>query len=84
MDAVHDRRLLGLERVRRGDVGGDHIILDQLVRVEPLARSDRGDAALFVEDDLAFGQVELERPALFARGEQGAPAGPQGRQGGVR
>ena len=41
VDAVHDRRLLRLERLGRGDVGGDHVILDQPVRVEPLARRDR-------------------------------------------
>ena len=41
VDAVHDRRLLRLQRLGRGDIGGDHIILDQPVRVEPLARRDR-------------------------------------------
>ena len=49
VDAVHDRRLLRLQRLGRGDIGGDHIILDQPVRVEPLARRDRQDPALLVE-----------------------------------
>jgi hypothetical protein len=44
VDAVHDRSLLRLQRLGGGDVGGDHIILDQLVRIEALARGDRGDA----------------------------------------
>ena len=70
MDAVHHRRLLPFERLGRGDVGGDHIILDQPMRVEPLARRDRQDAALFVEHHPAFGQVELERLALVAGGEK--------------
>ena len=64
----------------RGDVGGDHIILDQPVRVEPVARRDRGDPALLVEHHPALGQVELERVALLPRREQRAPAGPQGLQ----
>ena len=76
VDPVHDRRLLALQRLGRGDIGGDHIILDQPVGVEPLARRDREDAALFVEHHAAFGQVELERLALVAGGEQSAPAGP--------
>jgi hypothetical protein len=76
VDAVHDRRLLRLERLGRGDVGGDHIILDQPVRVEPLARRDRHDAALLVEHHAALGQVELERLALVARGEQARASRP--------
>ena len=67
VDAVHDRRLPRLQRLRRGDVGGDHIILDQLVRVEPLARRDRDDPPLLVEHHPALGQIELERPALGRR-----------------
>ena len=67
VDAVHDRRLLRLQRLGRGDIGGDHIILDQLVRVEPLARRDREDPPLLVEHHPPLGQVELERPALLAR-----------------
>ena len=77
VDAVHHRRLLRLQRARRGDVGGDHIILDQPVRVEPVARGDRHDAALLVEHHPAFGQVEFERLALLARGVERPPAGPQ-------
>src|SRR3546814_7325502 len=38
VDAVHDGRLLRLQRLRRRDIGSDHIILDQLVRVEPFTR----------------------------------------------
>ena len=77
VDAVHDRRLLRLQRPGCGDVGGDHEILDQPVRVEPVARRDRRDAALFVEHHAALGDVELERLALVAGGEQGAPCAPK-------
>ena len=41
VDAVHDRRLLRLQRPGGGDVGGDHEVLDQPVRIEPVARRDR-------------------------------------------
>ena len=77
VDAVHDRRLLRFERARGGDVGGDHVILDQPVRVEPVARRDRHDPPLLVEHHPALGQIELERVALLPRREQRAPAGPQ-------
>ncbi len=77
VDAVHDRRLLRFERARRRDVGCDHIILDQPVRVEPVARRDRRDPPLLVEHHPPLGQVELERIALLPRGEQRPPAGPQ-------
>ena len=77
VDAVHDRRLLRLQRAGGGDVGGDHEILDQPVSVEPVARRDRGDPPLLVEHHPPLGQVELQRIALLPRGEQRAPAGPQ-------
>ena len=77
VDAVHDRRLFALQRLGRRDVGGDHKILDQAMRVEALARRHGEDAALLVEHDAAFGQVELERLALVARSEQRAPRGPE-------
>ena len=80
VDPVHHRRLLRLERLRRRDIGGDHIILDQPVGVEPLARRDRQDAALLVEHHAPFGNIELERLPFVARGEQRPPAIPQGFQ----
>ena len=77
VDPVHHGRLARFERLGRGDVGGDHVILDQLVRVQALARGDRHDPPLFVEHHLALGQVEFERFAPFPSGEQRAPAIPQ-------
>ena len=55
---------------RRGDVGSDHIILDELMRIEPLARGDREDVALLVEHHPPLGQIELERRPFLARGIQ--------------
>src|SRR3546814_19154097 len=41
VDAVPDGRLLRLQRLRRRDIGRDHIILDQLVRLDPFPRGAR-------------------------------------------
>ena len=75
VDAVHDGGLLRLQRLCGGDVGGDHVILDQPVRVEPLARGDREDAPLLVEHDPPLGQVEIERlpGELFDRADGECP-----------
>ena len=73
MHAVDDGRALGLQRLGGGDVGLDHELLDQAVRLEPLGRDHALDPALGVEHDLALGQVEVERaragraPAASAR-----------------
>ncbi len=77
VDAVHDRRLLRLQRAGGGDVGGDHEVLDQAVRLEPVARGDRGDAALLVEHHAALGNVELERFALVPGCEERTPCTPE-------
>ena len=66
MDAVHDRRLLLFQRPRRGYVGGDHVIFDKAVRIEPLPRCDGKDPALLIQNHAALRQIELERFALFA------------------
>ena len=61
VDAVDQRRALRLERLGRGDIGCDHELLDQAVRIEPGGLDDAPDAAFVVEQDLALGQVEVER-----------------------
>ncbi len=77
MDAIDHRVGLAFERLGRGDVGGDHEILDHAVRVEPLAQGDLGDLAVLVEHDAALGQIELERVARLARGVEQLPRRPQ-------
>ena len=81
MIAVHDGGALGFQRFGRGDVGGDHIFFDELVGVQALAGSDGEDAALFIQDDAAFGEVEVERLSAGALGPERAPAGPEGDEG---
>ncbi len=79
VDAVHDRGLLRLQRLGGGDVGGDHVILDQPVRIEPRTRRDREDAPLLIQHHPSFGQVEVERLARIPRLGQRPPAVPGGR-----
>ncbi len=77
VDAVHHRRFLRLERLRRRDVRRDHIILDQPHRIEPIADANFRDASLLVENDLTFGQVEIERRAGGASLCEERPARPK-------
>jgi hypothetical protein len=77
VDAVHDRRFLLLKRLGRRDIGGDHIVLHQPVRVEAFTRGDRHDAAFLVKHHAALGKVELEWFAAVTRGQECGPAFPQ-------
>ena len=76
MHAVDDGAAPRLQRLGGGDVGLDHELFDQAVRVEPLRRVDAVDAAFAVEQDLALGQVEVERLAAVARGGERGIGGP--------
>ena len=67
MDAVDQRRARLLQRLGGGDVGEDHELLDQPVRVEALRHEHAVDRAVGLEQDLALRQVERERLARVAR-----------------
>ena len=56
----------GLQRLGGGDVGEDHELLDQPMRVESLRPADAGELSLGIDHQLAFGQVQVERIALGA------------------
>ena len=56
----------GFERLGRGDIGEDHELLDQPVRLEPLRPAHPDEPPFRVEEELALGQVEIERIAAFA------------------
>ena len=64
--AVDQRRARALQRLGRRDVGEDHELLDQPVRVEPRRDDHAIDGAVGLEQDLALGQIEIERLALGA------------------
>jgi hypothetical protein len=66
------------QRLRRRDIGGDHHLLDEPHCLEPLRDAHVGDHALAVEDDLAFGQVEVKRPPLVAGAHHRLVGAPQG------
>ena len=71
MIAIDDGRVSGLERFRSRDIGRDHEIFNDAVGIKPFAYGDFRDLTLFVQDNAAFGQFELQRIAFFARrGEQ--------------
>ena len=64
-------RMLGLpDEVRAADVGRQHRLFDQTVRLIAHARHDLFDAAVLVADDLRFGGLEIHRATLAARAQQ--------------
>ena len=67
MHPIDKRQRLLFKHFGRGDVGEDHEFLDQAVRVEPLRHDDAIDCAVRLQQDLSFGQIEIERIALVAR-----------------
>ena len=63
-DAATPRRP---QRFRRGDVGGDHELLDQAVAVERPAQADGRDGAVGGEIDPALGKIEVDGAARLTR-----------------
>ena len=59
------------DEVGAAHVGGQHGLLDELVRVVAGARHDLFDAAVLVANDLRFSGFKIHRAALLARNEQG-------------
>ncbi len=64
---IDKRQRLLFKHFGRGDVGEDHELLDQAMRVEPLGHDHAIDRSVGFEQNLAFGQIEIERIALVAR-----------------
>jgi len=77
MDAEQQRGLAVLQLLRRGDVGLDHALLDQLVGVEAFGRHHPLDQAMGVEHQAALRQVKLQRFAGVAALQQDGIGGPQ-------
>ena len=55
----------GFERLGGGDIGEDHELLDQPMRVEPLRPAHVLEAPFGIENKLALGQIEVERIAVL-------------------
>ena len=66
MGAIEQRRMRGFERLGGGDIGEDHEFLDQPMRIEPLRPAHVLEPPFAVENELALGQIEIERVAPFA------------------
>ncbi len=63
---VDKRQRLLFKHFGRGDVGQNHEFLDKLVRVQPLRHDHAIHGAVRFQQDLAFGNVEIERIAFVA------------------
>ena len=66
MHTVDQRRARALQRLSRRDIGKNHEFLDQPVGVEPFGSDHAIDGRMRGEDDLSFGNVEIEGGALVA------------------
>ena len=65
------RRLLQrLKELRRGDVGNQHALFDQLVGAVAMHRLDGCNLALFIKQDAGFLRFKVERTALLTRTSQ--------------
>ena len=71
VDAVDQRRFLLLQRLGGADVGLDHHLLDQPVRLQRGAFLDGGDAAVRRHADAALGRFDLQGAALQAALQHG-------------
>ena len=77
VQAVDDRRDLAFERLGRGDVGGDHEVLDHAMRVEPLAQAISAMRPCSSSSTRRSGSSSSSGSRLCAGGFERAPAGPQ-------
>ena len=64
---VNKRQRLLFKHFGGGDIGQNHKFFDQFVRIEPFRDDDAIDGAVGFQQDLALGNVEIERIALVAR-----------------
>ena len=83
MHAIEQGRTLLFQRFGRRNVGGDHHFFDQAVGRQALRYPDILDHPLLIENNLALGQVELERAAPVAGGGHGVVGGKERAQDGL-
>ena len=63
--AVKQRGMRGFKQFGGGDIGEDHELFDQPMRLEPLRPAHVLQPSFGVENKLALGQIEIERIALL-------------------
>ena len=56
-----------LQRLGGGDIGEDHVFLDQPIGLQPLRNDHAVDGVVVLEQDFALRQIEIERLPLGAR-----------------
>src|SRR5579872_1792169 len=66
VSTIKERRVCVFERLGGGDIGEDHELLDQPMRLEPLGPKHVLEPPLGVENKLALRQIEIERVAPLA------------------
>ena len=67
MHAIDQRQRFLLQRFGGSNVGKDHELFDELVRIEPLGDDHAIDRAVCLEKNFSLGNVEVERIAFVAR-----------------
>ena len=67
MGAVDQLLPILLQRLGGGDIGEDHEFLDQPMRLESRRNDDAVEGAVGLQQNLALGQIEIERRAHIAR-----------------
>ncbi len=80
MGAIEEGRMRGFEALGGGDIGEDHEFLDQPMRLEPLGPADVLEAPFGIENELALGQIEIERVAALALDSDDRMGGVKGLQ----
>src|SRR6185437_4864723 len=83
MGAIEQRRMRGLKRLRGSDIGEDHELLDQPMRLESLGPAHVLQPSLGIENKLALGEIEIERAALLALDLDDRMGGVEGLQHGL-
>ena len=58
------------QKIRGTDIGREHALFNQLVRVVAQARHDLLDATVGVTDDARLGRLEIDRAARLACGRK--------------
>ena len=67
MDTVEEGDMGALQGFGGAHIGEDHELLDQAMSLEARRHDDPVERAVGLEEELAFGKVEIERLALRAR-----------------
>ena len=71
MDTIHARLLDTLKFLGRANVGRDHEFFDKFMAVKARTRCNGNDLTLFVQFDLALGNIKFQNATAFACLQEG-------------